>query len=75
MLSDRIFEGGAAIREFLSDVGLALEREVGMSECVISGDVPSLHDFARELGSLANVTANEKKSGVHIVFGKNVEQF
>ena len=69
MAADCILESGATLIEFAADFRVALEDQCGMSEGVVTDDMAGLSDGTGDYRKLADVTSDEKKSCVDIVFG------
>src|ERR1019366_4882804 len=60
--------------KFISYFCATLERKQGMTERMIANGVPGFDQFTNHIGPLLHVTADEKKSRLHIVLGKNLQK-
>jgi len=69
MGADCIVNGGAAVLEFAADFRVALEDQRRVSEGVVTDDVAGLSDGAGNFRFLVDITSDEKKSCVDVVFG------
>ncbi len=74
MLADGILECGFTLGEFLPDFRFGFEYEKRMGEGVIADDVAGLDNFSGDLRMLTHVAADEKKSRMDAVQGKDFKK-
>src|ERR1035441_6171355 len=60
MLSDCVLQGGAAVREFLSNFSDVLQSQEWMRERVVAHNMAGIDDLARDLGTLPDVASDPR---------------
>ena len=72
--TQRVFDCTCAAFEFGACFAAVHENQVGMREGVIPDLVACLRDYSCNIWPLIDEAANQEERGLHIVFGKNLEQ-
>ena len=73
-LAQRIFDGGVAARQFFTHSFRGLKQKHGMSRGMVADKVTGGVNSADNLRTLADETADQKKSGADVVHGEDVQQ-